>query len=364
VPDAEPIRVLILEDDPLDAELALATLADGGLACEAEVVSDRTAFEQSFGSGRFALVLADNSLPGFSGLEALRYVRDRDAQLPFILVSGTLGEERAVESIKAGATDFVIKTRLERLPTAARRALAEHGERRALAQARRQIESNEQRLRWLSRRLLSAQEDERRRLSRELHDDIGQSLTAIKISLTSLARHTRGAAIRARVAEIEQIATEALDRTRHLSVSLRPPQLEDFGLADALRLNLARQAAVGGIAIEIAAEALPERLDPQIGITCFRVAQEALTNILRHARASRVQVSLKVERGELVLEIGDDGAGFEVAAAHRAAARGQSMGLASMEERVALVNGTLEIRSTPGSGTDIAARIPLSTGSG
>src|SRR5258708_39944034 len=126
---ADGLRALVLEDEPTDAELTLMARTEGGLRCVPTLTAGRAAFEAAFAPGRFDLVLADYSLPDYTGLEALAFVRRTDALVPFVLVSGALGEERAVEALRAGATDYILKHGLARLAPAVRRALTERRER-------------------------------------------------------------------------------------------------------------------------------------------------------------------------------------------------------------------------------------------
>jgi CheY-like chemotaxis protein len=238
----QALRVLILEDEPADAELELAALAEGGFRCEPTLVDGRAAFESAFGPGRFELVIADYRLPDYTGLEALEHVRRRDALVPFVLVSGALGEERAVEALRSGATDYVLKHGLARLASAVRRALEERREHERHLATRRALELSQERLRALSRRLLEVQEEERGRLARDLHDDIGQALTALKIQLESLAR--AAGPVGNRILECVETTRHTLERVRQLSLSLRPLQLDDLGLVAALRSRCATTAAV------------------------------------------------------------------------------------------------------------------------
>ena len=350
------LRVLLLEDEPADAELALAALAEGGFRCEPTLAQDRAAFEAALAGGSFDLVLADYRLPDYTGLEALEHVRRRDPLLPFILVSGALGEERAVEALRSGATDYVLKQGLARLPSAVHRALDERRDYERHAATRKALELSQTRLRALSRRLLEVQEDERSRLARDLHDDIGQALTALKIQLESLARSEAG--VRTRVDECVETTRHALERVRQLSLSLRPLQLDDLGLVSALRSHLDRQARVGGLIPHFDADQAGEA-PPEIETACFRVAQEAITNVLRHARARNLWLRLFTADGRLALSLRDDGVGFDPEAARRRAAAGSSLGLVSMEERIAFAGGSLELRSAPGQGTVLLATFPL-----
>jgi signal transduction histidine kinase len=357
---AEGLRVLVLEDEPTDAELALMSLAEGGFRCLPTLAAGRAAFESAFTPGRFDLVLADYSLPDYTGLEALALVRRTDALVPFVLVSGALGEERAVEALRAGATDYILKHGLARLAPAVRRALAERREHERHLATSRALELSQERLRALSGRLLEVQEEERKRLARDLHDDLGQALTALKIQLESLARGGSGP-LRSQVEECVNTTTHALERVRQLSLSLRPLQLDDLGLVAALRSHLDRQAKVGNLIPHFDAGEAPRRVAPDLETACFRVAQEAITNVLRHAKAKHLWVRLYTADGRLALSVRDDGAGFDLDAARRRAVIGGNLGVVGMEERVALAGGAFEMRTAPGQGTALLATFPLSS---
>ncbi|HEY8555149.1 MAG TPA: PAS domain S-box protein [Burkholderiales bacterium] len=215
------------------------------------------------------------------------------------------------------------------------------------------------RLESLSQRLLEAQETERRRIARELHDQIGQDLSVIKINLQALKRLPGATSFGGHIDETVRIVEGVLATARNLSVELRPSMLDDLGLAAALRWYLDRQAQRAGVALHFAVDSFDMRLAPAIETACFRLAQEALTNILRHAEARHVHVTLRAHGQELEMRIMDDGKGFDVEAARMRASRGESFGLLGMEERALLAGGRLEILSTPGEGTRVVARFPL-----
>ncbi len=231
----------------------------------------------------------------------------------------------------------------------------------ALHQARlhESVSQARERLETLSRQLLQAQEMERRRLARELHDEIGQSLSMVKIDLHRIQQLPQLGSLAEPLGESVDMVERALQQVRALSVELRPSLLDDLGLVPALRWYVDRQAQRGGFAAYLAADALPERLAPELETVCFRLVQEALTNVLRYAQARQVEVELKLRQAQLQLAVRDDGAGFSVSAALARAAQGGSLGLLSMQERAALVGGRLDIRSTPGHGTEIRATLPL-----
>ncbi len=356
----QALQVLVLEDEPADAELELAALAEGGFRCAPTFAGSRAAFEAAFVPGRFDLVIADYRLPDYTGLEALEHVRRQDALVPFVLVSGALGEERAVEALRSGATDYVLKHGLARLASAVRRALEERRDHERHLATRKALELSQERLRALSRRLLEVQEEERGRLARDLHDDIGQALTALKIQLESLARSAGADA--GRVLECVETTRHTLDRVRQLSLSLRPSQLDDLGLVAALRSHLDRQAGIGGLTPNFDAAEAPRGVAREIETACFRVAQEAINNVLRHAEARNLWLRLFTAGGRLALSVRDDGQGFDLEAARRRGAAGASLGLVGIEERVALAGGALELRSAPGQGTVLLATFPLQPG--
>jgi signal transduction histidine kinase len=223
-----------------------------------------------------------------------------------------------------------------------------------------QVRDGRERLQTLSRRLMEVQEVERDHIARELHDDIGQSLTAVKISLQAIQRVPEAAAISSNLEESIKIVDRALQRVRNLSLDLRPSLLDDLGLVAALRWYVDRQAQWAGFTAEFIPDPFMSRLPPELETVCFRVTQEALTNVVRHAHATHVRIELEQHDNELALIISDDGAGFDVREAQQRATRGSSLGLLGMQERVLFAGGQMDIISAPEQGTRIYARFPLS----
>lgn len=213
-------------------------------------------------------------------------------------------------------------------------------------------------LREYSRRLVEAQEMERKKIARELHDEIGQILTAVRISLQSMQR-TCQIEDSARIDDSIVVIDEALDRVRELSLELRPALLDDLGLAAALRWYLKRYCERTAIQGEVDSNFDDDlRLPRKLETACFRISQEALTNVARHAEASQVRISLDRTEDEFRLNISDDGRGFD-AAAVLASASAESFGLHGIEERAFGVGGRIEIQSRPGHGTQLIAHFPL-----
>jgi signal transduction histidine kinase len=221
--------------------------------------------------------------------------------------------------------------------------------RASLARRRRELGA-------LSARLMSVQEEERRRLSRELHDEFGQSLTAVSAYLWLIERQlpADGEKLRAQAAEARRVVTGTLGAMRELSQLLRPSVLDEFGLVPSLDSHLKTFTERHQIAISFDAQGLPERLPPEMETALYRIAQEALTNVVRHARAQRVRIALSATKRELRLDIEDDGIGFPA----RQANGGRSgTGLVGIRERARALGGTVTLSS--GKGARLRVTVPL-----
>jgi two-component system sensor histidine kinase UhpB len=212
-----------------------------------------------------------------------------------------------------------------------------------------------------SRQLIEAQEDERRRISRELHDQIGQILTAIKMNLHNVHPDRQTSEISSHIKDNIEAIDEALRLVRDLSVDLRPPVLDDFGLVTALCWYADRFTRRTGVEVDVVIK-LPDqnqRLSRDAETACFRIAQEALTNIVRHAQADQVVLQLVKTGNVLLLSIKDDGIGFDLANLRKRAPREATLGLISMQERAHAAGGTIEIISARSRGTEIRFSLNL-----
>jgi PAS domain S-box-containing protein len=219
-----------------------------------------------------------------------------------------------------------------------------------------------ERLRQYAQRLVNVQEAERTHIARELHDEIGQALALIKMNVRAVQRLAHPSELAPRLEQSLHIIEQTLQRVRTLALDLRPSMLDDLGLGAALRWYVQRQAEWAGLNAEVIAESLLSRIPRELETVCFRVAQEALTNVVRHAQASTVRVKLRQGEGGLHMLIQDDGIGFDVRRVHKRAAGGASAGLLGMQERVALAGGQVAIESRPGHGTTIRVWVPLVNG--
>ena len=212
-------------------------------------------------------------------------------------------------------------------------------------------------LRRLNRRLENAKEEERRHLARELHDEFGQSLTAIKLQL-KLAERQSSAEVSTKLASATGVVDELIRRVRQLSLDLSPPLLQEAGLVAAIRAYVEAQAELGNLEVDLDL-AVEGRFPNELETTIFRVVQESITNVLRHARAKRLRVVFHKLGDELLVSVADDGAGYDIEEALQSAARGEHFGVVGMRERVRGIGGSFVVDSVPGQGTAVSAMFPV-----
>ncbi len=218
-----------------------------------------------------------------------------------------------------------------------------------------EVRAGRERLQTLSRRLVEVQEMERRHIARELHDEIGQALTGLKFTLERSARLAPDAA-QSSLSEAQALVNMLMGRVRELSLDLRPAMLDDLGLLPALLWHIERYTAQSGVRVVLKHAGLERRFPPEVETAAYRIVQEGLTNVARHAGTKEATLRLWVDQNALNVQIEDHGAGFNAAAA---LASGASSGLAGMHERASLLGGRLTIEATPGAGTLLSAELPL-----
>jgi signal transduction histidine kinase len=346
------VRLLHIEDSEPDHALAMAVLRRAGLAVDAVRVETRDEFLRAL-AHRWDVILSDYNLPGFSGLEALAMLRGSGRLLPFILVSGEIGEDTAVEAMRNGASDYLLKNNLSRLAPAIEHAIAAEETRRAKLQADRELQASQARLSELAQHLQTSVESERHAIAREIHDDVGGSLTALKFDLDWIGRRVTQPELRQRVQSALDTVTHAIEASQRIMHNLRPAILEQ-GLVAALQWMASRFERRSGIVCEFRTS--HERLSLPVGVplVAYRTAQEALTNVSKHAHASRVSIDLSLTGGVLSLEISDDGRGLSQADL----AKAQSFGIRGLKERALTVGGWIDLSSGPG-GTTLILSVPL-----
>jgi signal transduction histidine kinase len=346
------LRVLHIEDSELDHELAMAHLRRGGAEIEAHRVDSEPAFRAALGE-RWDVILSDFNIPGFSGLHALEILRDSGVQVPFILVSGEIGEDVAVSAMRNGAADYLLKANLARLGPATEHAIDAFETLRARQAADRELAASRQRLSELAQHLQTSVEMERAAIAREIHDDVGGSLSALKFDLAWMARHATTPELKARLDSAMETVTHALEASQRIMHNLRPAILEQ-GLVAALQWMANRFERRTGVVCSFRTSHDNPQLPPGVPLVAYRTAQEALTNISKHAQATRVSIDLSLAQGILSLEVSDNGRGLSEADL----AKARSFGIRGLHERASTVGGWVDL-SSGAAGTTLILSIPL-----
>jgi len=352
------LRVLHIEDSELDHELMCAHLRRGGLAAQTRRVESETEFRAALRED-WDVILSDFNLPGFSGLIALEILKDSGRIVPFIIVSGEIGEDTAVEAMRNGASDYLLKNNLARLAPAVEHAIEANETRRARIAADREVAASRQRLSELAQHLQVNIEMERAAIAREIHDDVGGSLTALKFELAWLARHSTVPEVQQRLGSALETVTHAIEASQRIMHNLRPAILEQ-GLVAALQWMTARFERRTGIQCHFRTSHESMQLPAGVPLVAYRTAQEALTNVSKHAEASRVSIDLSLARGVLSLEVSDNGRGLSATDL----AKARSFGIRGLHERAGTVGGWVDLSGRRGGGTTLILSIPLEPGAG
>lgn len=335
----------MVEDSPLDHELLVATLQREGLAVQTRRVQSAAELSEALAAGAWDAVISDHQLPGFSSMEALAMVRAAIPHCPFIIVSGVMGEDAAVVAMRRGADDYLVKGRLARLVPSLFNAMTAAEARRERAAGREALEHSEGQLRALLAHLETVIDEERIEIAREIHDDIGSALTALRLDMDWIGRHG-DAASAGRAAQAMQTLALVMDSALRLQQRLRPAVLDE-GLVAALRWLAHEAGRRSDMAVNFQCNA--ERIDvpAPLALAAYRTLQESLTNIIKHAGASRVDVGLIAGHDQLSLEVVDNGCGIR----EENRSKPTSFGLRGMSERAERLGGWLEVSSLAGNGT-------------
>jgi signal transduction histidine kinase len=351
--------VLVIDDEP-NVRLTLEALLEGA-GYDVEMAENGLEGLEKARKTHPDVILLDVMMPGMNGYEVCHALRadSQLAEVPIFMITALDDRNSRLAGVSAGADDFLSKPfdsleleiRLNMLKRIDRyRHLLD--EREKLKETTAQLTLRNTQLRQLSQQVLMAQENERRSLAMELHDEIGQIVTGLKLILEKQNDDSS-----AQVAQAHSLVNELLLRVREMALNLRPSVLDDFGLNAALDWLFKRLTRQTGIIIYHNVDPLAERrFNKTIETAVFRVAQEALTNIARHAGVIEANVTLIIDPNHLQLSISDTGKGFDP----KTLIPGGSSGLSGMEERVALAGGTFSLQSTLGEGTLILVDFDLS----
>lgn len=356
---APELAVLVIDESPgltreIERQLDLA-----GVAARVRRIESLGELQRAFEDAPPDIVLADYVNPELDGPAALRLVREKQPEAPFIFLSDEVGEEVAVETLRSGATDFVRKDHLVRIGAAVRRALAEAAAQRERREAEEKLLKSHEQLRALTAYLQFVREEERTRIAREVHDELGQMLTNLKIELAWLAarlpKHRRLLQEKAKqmLSHIDALAHSV----RQIVTELRPGILDDFGLVAALEWQAGEFQRRTGLRCTFFSDVQRESWDGDVTTALFRIFQETLTNVLRHAQATRIDVHLWQDGDALLLEVADNGRGITP----EEVANTRSIGLLGMRERAALLGGEISFNGAPGRGTTVLIRLPIAS---
>lgn len=380
--DFQDYNILIVDDTPLNLGVIVNYLESYGFGIRI-ARSGETAIKRV----RYAppdLILLDILMTGLDGFETCRRLKAIKAakDIPIIFMTSLTNVEDKVKGFEAGAVDYVTKPLnqeevLARVKTHLRlRDLTlSLREKNKLLETSSQVERdrlfeaiNQQReqLRALNQKLTEIQEAERKQLARELHDEMGQSLTAISINLAAIAQDlppTRSNNLLDRLNESKMLADQTLEQIRELSFNLRPSMLDELGLVPTLHWYIKRYEKRVSTSVALEVSGLKERLPADIETALYRIFQEALTNVARHARATHVHLQLRCRGSSVIAEIRDDGRGFDMTQVLDQEMPNKGTGLLGMRERTVLLGGIFKIHSEPRMGTQVSIEIPLENNS-
>jgi len=482
---SEKLKILHLEDLKSDAELVDMVLKKGGIEFDKVLVDAKDHFVHALEDFRPDIILSDHSLPSFNSLEALKIVQSKELSTPFILITATISEEFAVTMMQSGATDYILKDRLQRLPAAVRNAVEKHrlskerqkfiedvianealmkdaehlahfgswqyvidtrsmsfseemyailgydpgemipdqtsflekvypadkdllrnmikdvfsGKQKKYDLIFRIVDKNKEikylrsevlifkneqgsitkitgfcqditdikkkeeelvntsnTLRELASHLQHIREEERASIAREIHDALGQQITALKIDISWLLKRTdiSDPAVKNKADQIMEMLASTINMVRKISTQLRPAILDDLGLKEALRWQGGEFEKRTGIKVSFSSsEILPDTKN--IAIALFRIYQESLTNVARHAEATVIDTRLEYNNNILSLIVHDNGKGFDP----QTIKSKKTLGLIGMKERTLMIGGEYNVSSTPGSGTTVTVTVGI-----
>ena len=357
-PDLEirPIRILHLEDSIVDHELVTRVLhrPRSGLRYTLERVDSLPAFEHKADQGGFDVILADYRLPGFTAIDAWQSLEIRNNSTPFILLTGAIGESAAVAAIKLGMSDYLLKDDVGKLDHVIERALEMHRIRLAKEKADADLAASERQLAEFNEHLQMMIEQERASIAREVHDDIGGALAAVNFDLAWIGRHTTDPVTQGHVTAATEMLAHALGASQRIMMDLRPSILEE-GLVAAIEWMATDFERRTGIKTSSRAACASSDVSKATQLVAYRTAQEALTNIAKHAGCDRVQIDLSDANSVLTLEIADNGRGIS----QERLKNPKAFGLKGLVERAKTVGGWLDVSTRSGAGTSIILTVPL-----
>ena len=361
-----PASILIVDDDAQNLTALQELLQNLGPKLVA-VNSGEEALRQVLKQD-FAVILLDVRMPGIDGFSTAKLIRERQRSrhTPIIFLTGAHDDVSSMfRGYRSGAVDYIIKPAMPEVLQSKIAVFVElHNKTAALTKevaerrlAEEQLRESQDNLRALTAHLQSVREEEQTRIAREIHDELGQALTGLKMDLTWLAERLppNQKALARKTASMFRLIDDTVQSVREIASGLRPEVLDEVGLAAAIGWQAREFQMRTGIRCKVTLPSDNNELDAERSTAVFRVFQEVLTNVARHAKATRVDIVMRSDPDALVLQVEDNGNGI----ADEDIRGRKSLGLMGMRERVFLIGGNIEIKGTAGKGTKVTVSVPL-----
>jgi signal transduction histidine kinase len=346
---ADKAKILLVDDEPKSLfalQELLSTLGQNLMVAQSGEEALRLALRNDF-----AVILLDVRMPGIDGFETARLIRSRDRSksTPIIFLTAAADEMTSMfRGYEVGAVDYLMKPVI---PEVLKSKVAVFVE---LFRKSERLRDSEDKLRRLAAHLISIREEERAHIAREIHDELGQVLTGLKMEVTWLAKRLKDKALIEKTDSMCALIDSSVQTVRKIATGLRPEMLDDMGLVAAVGWQAKEFQKRTGIRCRAKLPA-ETKFDIDISTTMFRIFQEILTNVARHSRATRVDIDLSVAEDHVQLEVVDNGVGIQDDELHAK----KSLGLLGMQERALLFSGDVKITGSPGHGTRVSVNIPL-----
>src|SRR5687768_15965591 len=345
----EKAKILLVDDEPKSLfalQELLSTLGQNLMVAQSGEEALRLALKNDF-----AVILLDVRMPGIDGFETARLIRSRDRSksTPIIFLTAAADEMTSMfRGYEVGAVDYLMKPVS---PEVLKSKVAVFVE---LFRKSERLRESEDKLRRLAAHLISVREEERAHIAREIHDELGQVLTGLKMEVTWLAKRLKDKALIEKTDSMCDLIDSSVQTVRKIATGLRPEMLDDMGLVAAVGWQAKEFQKRTGIRCRAKLPA-ETKFDIDVSTAMFRIFQEILTNVARHSRATRVDIELKLGEAEVSLDVVDNGVGIQDSELH---AR-KSLGLLGMQERALLFGGDVAVNGSPGHGTRVSVSIPL-----
>ena len=346
---ASKAKILLVDDEPKSLyalQELLCTLGENLLVAPSGEEALRLALKNDF-----AVILLDVRMPGIDGFETAKLIRNRERSrlTPIIFLTAAADEMTSMfRGYEVGAVDYLMKPVVPEILKSKVSVFVE------LHRKSERLKESEDKLRRLAAHLISVREEERAHIAREIHDELGQVLTGIKMEVGWLAKRLKEPELLEKTESMSRLIDSTVQTVRKIATGLRPEMLDDMGLVPAIGWQAKEFQKRTGIRCRVKLPPETVKLDIDVSTTAFRIFQEILTNVARHSRATRVDIDLAVSEAEVRLEVHDNGVGIAESDLHGR----KSLGLLGMHERALLFGGEVKISGTPGHGTRVSVTLP------